>query len=135
VVDHDALQEKQRLSLAGAGEQDSSDILLWRVRMQSLEPRIGDWYRSHGQQFEVVAIDDSEGVVEIQHADGDIEEMDLDDWAIRARAGALQTSDAPEDPRAGNDNEHEDFSGFTPQAFDALSGLRADSLNDLDLFD
>lgn len=103
--------------------------------MQSIEPRIGDWYRSHGHLFEVVAIDDAEGVVEIQHADGDLEEMDLDDWAIRVRAGALQTSDAPEDPRAGNDNEHEDFTGLAPQAFEEISGLHADALNDLDLFD
>jgi len=57
--------------------------------MQFIEPVVGDWYRSHGQIFEVVAIDDAERVIEIQHADGDLEEIEFEDWATRCRAGSL----------------------------------------------
>jgi hypothetical protein len=100
-----------------------------------IEPTVGDWYRSHGQQFEVVAVDDTERVIEIQHADGDIEELEFDDWTTRCRAGSLATADAPEE-RASNDSEFEDLSGQFPQAFDELRGLRAEALDDgLDLFD
>ena len=102
--------------------------------MQFIEPVVGEWYRSHGQQFEVVAIDDAERVIEIQHADGDLEEIEFDDWSTRCRAGSLATADAPEDLRASTDSEFEDVSA-QPQNLDELRGLRADALGDLDLFD
>jgi hypothetical protein len=103
--------------------------------MQFIEPVVGEWYRSHGQQFEVVAIDDAERVIEIQHADGDLEEIEFDDWSTRCRAGSLATSDAPEDLRAYSDSEFEDVSAQYEQNLDELRGLRADALGDLDLFD
>jgi hypothetical protein len=99
-----------------------------------IEPTVGDWYRSHGQLFEVVAVDDTERVIEIQHADGDIEELEVDDWTTRCRAGSLAAADAPEE-HASNDSESEDLSSHFPQAFEELRGLRADALGDLDLFD
>lgn len=99
-----------------------------------IEPTVGDWYRSHGQLFEVVAVDDTERVIEIQHADGDIEELEFEDWTTRCRAGSLGTADAPEE-RASNDSEFEDSTGQFPQAFEELRGLHADALGDLDLFD
>ena len=45
-------------------------------------PIVGNWYRhlDKGQKFEVVAIDEDARIVETQHFDGDIEEIDLDDW-------------------------------------------------------
>ena len=103
--------------------------------MQFIEPVVGEWYRSHGQQFEVVAIDDAERVIEIQHADGDLEEIELDDWSTRCRAGSLSTADSPEDLRACADSEFEDTSAQYPQGLDELRGMRADALGDLDLFD
>jgi hypothetical protein len=103
---------------------------------RSIEPIVGDWYRSHGQLFEVVAIDDIERVLEIQHADGDLEEMDFDDWATRCRAGSLDVADAPEDARLATDSDHEDPDVLAPQTFNELNGLYAvDELGDLDLFD
>jgi hypothetical protein len=100
-----------------------------------IEPVAGEWYRSHGQLFEVVAVDDADRLIEIQHADGDLEEMDLEDWATRCRAGSLIVADAPEDLRASTDSEFEDLTGQFPQAFEELRGLHADALGDLDLFD
>ena len=104
---------------------------------QYIEPVVGDWYRSHGQMFEVVAIDDAERVIEIQHADGDLEEIEFDDWATRCRAGSLATAEeAPESLQASTDIEPDDHTAHLPQTFEELRGLRAaDSLEDLDLFE
>jgi hypothetical protein len=46
------------------------------------DPIVSNWYmrQDQGQKFQVVAVDESESVVEIQYFDGDIEEIDLDDW-------------------------------------------------------
>lgn len=48
------------------------------------DPIVDNWYRhlDKGQKFKVVAIDDVEGAVEIQHFDGDVEEVDLDEWSL-----------------------------------------------------
>ena len=104
---------------------------------QHMQPVIGAWYRSHGQLFEVVATDDREAVIDIQHADGSLEEMDLDDWVTRCRAGSLRTAEPPEDPGLADDQSIEDE--FDPAlvqtTMDEARGLRADSLEDLDLFD
>lgn len=47
-----------------------------------LDPQIDEWYAylDKGQRFYVIAIDDEENTVEIQHFDGDIEELSLDEW-------------------------------------------------------
>jgi hypothetical protein len=99
-----------------------------------IEAIVGDWYQSHGQLFEVIAIDDDERIVEIQHADGDLEEMDMDDWATRCRAGSLQLADPPEDPRVVDDQPDAD-PGAVSFAMDELRGMHAGGLDGLDLFD
>ncbi len=41
-------------------------------------PVIGNWYRrSNGSLFEVVAVDEQDGTVELQYFDGTIDELDL----------------------------------------------------------
>jgi hypothetical protein len=102
---------------------------------QCIDPIVGDWYSSHGKLFEVVAVDDDERIIELQHADGDLEEIDLDDWYTRCRAGSLVSADPPEDASLAEDHPDADDSRVVPAAIAALSGLRADSSNDLDLFD
>lgn len=103
--------------------------------MQSIEPVVGDWYRSRGQLFEVVAIDESAGAIEIQHADGDLEEIEVDDWSTRCRAGALDPAEAPDDSRLAIDREDDDDAGRGRQLVDELGGTHAEVLEDLDLFD
>jgi hypothetical protein len=46
------------------------------------KPIVNQWYRhlDKGQQFQVTAFDEDEGTVEIQHFDGDVEELDLENW-------------------------------------------------------
>jgi hypothetical protein len=49
--------------------------------MAVLYPVIGQWFRRpNGVLFEVVAIDEAEGTVEIQLFDGTIDEVDLENW-------------------------------------------------------
>jgi hypothetical protein len=48
----------------------------------SQAPVIGNWYQhfDKGQRFQIVAVDDDDGTIEIQHFDGDIEEIELEEW-------------------------------------------------------
>lgn len=102
---------------------------------QRIEPIVGDWYHSHGQLFEVVAVDDDEQLVEIQHADGNLEELDLDDWQTRSRAGSLTRAESPEDAGMASDREDEDDHGVVQSTMDEARGLRAEAISDLDLFE
>jgi len=68
-------------------------------------PIVGNWYQSRsGQLFEVVAVDDDDHTVEIQHFDGTLEEFDDDGWI----ALLPQDMDAPEDWTGSLDVEPED---------------------------
>jgi hypothetical protein len=104
------------------------------IQPLSIEPIVGDWYQSHGQLFEVVAIDDEDSVIEIQHADGDLEEIEVDDWATRSRAGSLKPAEPPEDARLSDDRDDGIDIAASPGTFDTLQGLRASSFDDLELF-
>ena len=59
-----------------------------------LDPVVDQWYahRDKGQRFYVVAIDDDERTVEIQHFDGDIEELSREEW----RSLRIELSEEPE---------------------------------------
>jgi hypothetical protein len=49
--------------------------------MAEIPPSIGAWYRHEdGSLFEVVAVDEADGTVEIQYFDGTIEELESDTW-------------------------------------------------------
>lgn len=66
--------------------------------MTTPQPGIGDWYRLNGGAlFEVVALDDDDGTIEIQYFDGTVEEMDIEDWEAQWEDGALEPAQAPED--------------------------------------
>ena len=47
-----------------------------------VDPVLGGWYKhlDKGYEFQVVAYDETDGVVEIQHYDGDVEALELNDW-------------------------------------------------------
>src|SRR5580698_8827180 len=47
------------------------------------EPTVGQWYEDleNDETFQVLRVDEDREVVEIQHLDGDIEELDVDGWA------------------------------------------------------
>jgi hypothetical protein len=60
-----------------------------------IEPNVGSWYQNliNAQVFQVVSLDEDAALVELQHADGDIEEIGLDEW----HAMDLESTDAPDD--------------------------------------
>ena len=55
-----------------------------------MKPVIGNWYKIQGSEsFEVVAIDEDDGTIELQYFDGTVEEMDIEDWQAEHENGAL----------------------------------------------
>ncbi len=76
-----------------------------------LDPIVGNWYRHRdkGQMFRVIAIDDRDETLELQHFDGDIEEASLAAW----RAMDLEVSEAPEDWTGPIDDIERDDLGYS----------------------
>ncbi len=68
-------------------------------------PVVGHWYRRGTRKlFEVVAVDEYENTIELQHFDGTVEEMDADDWPVRL----LDEAGPPEDWSGSVDVNPED---------------------------
>jgi hypothetical protein len=59
-----------------------------------LDPIVDQWYAhlDKGQRFYVVAIDEVGNAVELQHFDGDLEELSLEEW----RELDIELSEEPE---------------------------------------
>jgi len=69
-------------------------------------PDIGDWYQDEaGNRFEVVAVDEDDRTIEIQHFDGTIEELDFVTW----EGSNFEPAGAPEDYSGSLDIEREDM--------------------------
>lgn len=75
------------------------------------EPKVNQWYRhlDKGYQFQVVAVDHEEGTVEVQHFDGDLEELELDTWPELD----IETIEPPEDWTGSMDDIELDDLGYT----------------------
>jgi hypothetical protein len=103
--------------------------------MATPQPAIGDWYRlSGGALFEVVALDDDDGTIEIQYFDGTVEEMDIEDWDTQWEDGALEAAEAPEDWSGSVDVESGDNDGRS-ESLSEDRDLRASGLDGIDLFE
>lgn len=71
-------------------------------------PVIGKWFRRpNGTLFEVVAVDEEDGSIEIQFFDGTISELDIENWP---QLLLLEVS-APEDWSGSVDMDPEDYVG------------------------
>jgi len=70
------------------------------------EPVAGKWYRDleEDETFQVLSVDPDQELIEIQHLDGDIEEVDLDTWAEMD----VEPGDEPEGWYGSGDDEDED---------------------------
>jgi len=46
------------------------------------DPIAGNWYHSQekDQKFEVIEVDEYRGIVEVQYFDGDLDQIDLEEW-------------------------------------------------------
>lgn len=98
-------------------------------------PGIGEWYRLNGGElFEVVAIDEDDGTIEIQYFDGTVEEMDVDDWNAQWDEGGLEAAEAPEDWSGSVDVESE-RDGRNSDTSGEDRELRASGLDGIDLFE
>ena len=68
-------------------------------------PEAGVWYETEeGEVFQVVAIDQSTGTAEIQYADGDVDELELDEWYDME----LEEVESPEDWQGSMDASTEE---------------------------
>ncbi|MEM7430630.1 MAG: DUF6763 family protein [Pseudomonadota bacterium] len=92
-------------------------------------PEIGKWFRRpNGNLFEVVAVDEMDGTIEIQHFDGTIDEYDLEAWPKLL----LVEIAAPEDWSGSVDMDPDDYVGRGPDEMppgfhDPLAFLKNDS--------
>jgi len=73
------------------------------------EPTVGQWYEDleNEESFMVLKVDEDQELIEIQHLDGDIEELDIDSWAEMD----LELTDEPEGwsgSKAERDEDEED---------------------------
>lgn len=80
-----------------------------------LQPVVGHWYahRDKGELFQVVALDEEAGTIEIQEFDGGIDEIDIDEW----RAMPVDMAAAPEDWSGPVDDVEPDEFGYTDIEF------------------
>ena len=79
-----------------------------------LPPIVGNWYahRDKGALFQVVALDEDAGTVEIQDFDGGLDALDFDEWQALAVDSAAQ----PEDWGGPLDDVEPDEFGYTDLA-------------------
>ena len=103
-------------ALTGQGsfhEKDESSVA------REYEPTVGQWYEDleNDETFQVLRVDEDREIVEIQHLDGDIEELDVDDWAEldlelseepEGWSGSRAERDEDEDEETDEDWEDED---------------------------
>ena len=73
------------------------------------EPTDGQWYEDleNEEVFQVLKVDEDKETVEIQHLDGDVEELDVDGWAELD----LEMTEEPEGwsgSKAEKDDDEED---------------------------
>jgi hypothetical protein len=98
-------------------------------------PGVGAWYRLNGgEPFEIVALDDDDGTIEVQYADGTLEELDREDWTAWCDERLLEAADPGEDWSDSADVEADEGHSRFDRSGDK-GDLRAGSLDDIDLFD
>ena len=89
-------------------------------------PNIGEWFidKHSNQLFEIVAIDEQGGSIEIQYVDGELSEFDRESWASQE----LEPAAAPEDWSASYElvQEDRDSNSFIDQYQDPLSMIEPD---------
>jgi hypothetical protein len=70
------------------------------------DPVAGKWYRDleEDETFRVLSVDEDQELVEIEHLDGDVEEVDLDTW----HEMDVEPTEEPEGWSGSGDDEDEE---------------------------
>lgn len=81
-----------------------------------LQPLVGQWYNhlDKGDLFQVVALDEASGTIEIQEFDGDLDEIDFEEW----RQMIVESAAAPEDWTGPVDEIEADDRGYTDAGYE-----------------
>ncbi len=100
------------------------------------EPVVGQWYRhlDKDYEFKVVAVDEDEGVVEIQYIDDEVEELDIDswyEWDVERIAPVDRAARARGD-LAAEEGELSDGEEYTESVEEALEEEEEEDDDDLD---
>jgi hypothetical protein len=91
--------------------------LMERKEMSNrLQPTVGHWYNrlEKGQLFQVVALDEQSGTIEIQEFDGDLDEIDLEEW----RQMSIESAAPPEDWTGPVDELEPDDLGYSDAGYE-----------------
>lgn len=82
-------------------------------------PTIGAWYtdRESHDVFEVVALDEEQGTVEVQYLDGAIGEFDLEVWPQLALSPAAEPEDSDAAYELSQEDRWRDDQGVSPESW------------------
>lgn len=73
-----------------------------------MKPEIGKWYSYFEEQMEIVAFDEEDGTLEVQHFDGTVEEIDIEEWDADYEAGSIVEIDPPREWDNGDEEACEE---------------------------
>jgi len=81
-----------------------------------LKPVVGQWYNhlDKGDLFQVVALDEESGWIEIQEFDGDLDEIDVEEW----RQMRIEAAAPPEDWTGPVDEIEPDDLGYSDVSYE-----------------
>lgn len=81
-----------------------------------LKPVVGQWYNhlDKGDVFQVVALDEESGWIEIQEFDGDLDEIDFEEW----RQMSIESAAPPEDWTGPVDEIEPDDLGYSDVGYE-----------------
>jgi hypothetical protein len=77
--------------------------------MSGIKVREGEWYadRAHHEFFLVIAIDESDGLIDVRDLYGDIDEFDLDEWDAMDLVLCMAPKDSESEWDAEDDTEEQ----------------------------
>ncbi|WP_188151414.1 DUF6763 family protein [Teredinibacter waterburyi] len=103
--------------------------------MASIFPTVGSCYKdtTTQQTFEVVAVDEANGAIEIQYNNGDIDEFELESWGLMSIIPVAATDDANAGYSSSYEDNWESDPAYINNGFNSpLEMIEADSFTGFD---
>ena len=102
--------------------------------MASFFPSVGSWYQEldNSANFEVVAVDEKQGTIEVQYEDGDLTEFDIESWG---RLNIITISSKDLESGIGYSSENDIYyndNSFNDGFSNPLESIEPDSFNGFD---